>query len=372
MNVVALILAGGNGARLHPLTVEHAKPALPFAAGYRIIDFVLSNLVNSRITSIYVLAQYKPQSLIEHIRTAWAPWSGGPDARITVVLPRTDAEGGKFKGTADAVYRNLDIIDRHRADLVAVFAADHVYRMDVRQMVRFHQERDADACVAALPVPIERASAFGIVATGPGDELRDFREKPERPPPMPTDPSRAYASMGNYLFNAGVLVELLEAANRRGDTDFGHHILPRLTHSRRVFAYDFSGNDVPGVQPHEERGYWRDIGTIAAYEAAQRDASGKLPRFDLVNPHWPIRGGDIGVGTAIPEDQHSGEGRSDPPQANRAGTTRAAGQGKVPAAKARAVMAGTPAAFAKRARLRKEDRRSPTLLRTRKFATAQH
>lgn len=290
MNVVALVLAGGNGTRLHPLTVEHSKPALPFAVGYRVIDFVLSNLVNSQITSIRVLAQYKPRSLIEHIRVAWAPWSTGPDAKISVVLPQTDAEPGMFRGTADAVYQNLDIIDRHKADVVAVFAADHVYRMDIRQMVSFHQKRGAEVSVAAVPVPIERASAFGIVATGAAGELRDFQEKPERPAPMPADPSRAYASMGNYLFNAPALVKILEEANRRGDTDFGCHIMPRLTNSHRAFAYDFSGNKVPGVQPYEERGYWRDIGTIEAYRAAQRDVLDPLPRFSLVNPNWPIRG----------------------------------------------------------------------------------
>ena len=290
MNVVALVLAGGKGTRLHPLTVEHAKPALPFAVGYRIIDFVLSNLVNSQVTSIHVLAQYKPRSLIEHIRTAWAPWSLGPDTRIAVVLPRTD-ERGMFSGTADAVYQNLDIIDRHNADLVAVFAADHIYRMDIRQMVCFHQERDADVSVAAVPVPIGQASAFGIVTTASSGELRDFQEKPERPAPMPTDRDRAYASMGNYLFNARALAKILEEANQRGDTDFGRHIMPRLRHGYRAFAYDFSGNEVPGVQPYEERGYWRDIGTLEAYTAAQRDVLGPLPRFSLVNPNWPIRRG---------------------------------------------------------------------------------
>ena len=292
MKIVALILAGGNGTRLHPLTVEHAKPALPFAAGYRIIDFVLSNLVNSQINPIYILAQYKPRSLIEHIRTAWAPWCRGRGAEISVVLPRTDAAHGIFKGTCDAVYQNLDIIDRHQPDLVAVFAADHVYRMDVRQMAGFHQERDADVSIAAVPVPIERASAFGIMVTRPGGALCDFQEKPEHPAPMPNDPSRAYASMGNYLFNARHLVELLEEANRRGDTDFGCHIMPRLTHGYRALAYDFTNNKVPGIRAYEERGYWRDIGTIDAYKAAQRDVLGPLPRFDLVNPRWPIRGGD--------------------------------------------------------------------------------
>src|SRR3990172_7180950 len=152
--VLALVRAGGNGTRLHPLTAEHAKPALPFAAGYRIIDFVLSNLVNSNIGSIYVLAQYKPRSLIEHIRTAWAPWSKGVQPFITVVLPETNGGTGSFKGTADAVYQNLHLFGRHRPDLVAVFAADHVYRMDVGQMVSFHQQNDAEVSIAAVPVPI--------------------------------------------------------------------------------------------------------------------------------------------------------------------------------------------------------------------------
>ena len=286
-----MVLAGGNGTRLHSLTAEHAKPALPFAHGYRIVDFVLSNLVNSDISPIYVLMQYKPGSLIAHIRTAWAPWSRGGQPAITIVLPETSSEGGSFKGTADAIGQNLHLIERERPDLVAVFAADHVYRMDVRQMASFHQERGADVSIAAVPVPIEKASAFGIMATGSAGELRDFQEKPERPVPMPTDPGRAYASMGNYLFNPRVLLELLEQANRRGDTDFGRHILPRLPHSHRVFAYDFASNKVSGVQPYEERGYWRDIGTVDAYQAAQRDVLGPLPRFNLVNPKWPIRGG---------------------------------------------------------------------------------
>ena len=290
MNVIALVLAGGNGTRLHPLTIEHAKPALPFAVGYRVIDFVISNLVNSQIGPIVVLAQYKPQSLIEHIHSAWAPWSTGPDARIRVALPQQKARHGMFKGTADAVYQNLDLIDRHNADVVAVFAADHVYRMDVRQMVSFYRKRNAEVTVAAVPVPIHQASAFGIIATGPTGEIREFQEKPEQPAPMPADPGHAYASMGNYLFNAPALVKMLDEANRRGDTDFGCHIMPRLAHHYRAFAYDFSGNQVPGVQPYEERGYWRDIGTLEAFRAAQRDVLDPLPRFSLVNPYWPIRG----------------------------------------------------------------------------------
>jgi glucose-1-phosphate adenylyltransferase len=290
MKILALVLAGGKGTRLHPLTAEHAKPALPFARGYRIVDFVLSNLVNSDISSIHVLVQHKPRSLVTHIRTAWAPWSGGAQPVMRTIVPEVSSEGGSFKGTADAVCQNLHLIERERPDLVAVFAADHVYRMDVRQMARFHQERGAEVSIAAISVPIDKASAFGIMVTGSAGELHDFQEKPERPAPMGTDPNRAYASMGNYLFNPDVLRQLLEQARRRGDTDFGHHILPRLAHSRRVFAYDFASNRVPGVQSYEEQAYWRDIGTLEAYRAAQRDVLGPLPRFNLVNPHWPIRG----------------------------------------------------------------------------------
>ncbi len=290
MKILAIVLAGGNGTRLHPLTAEHAKPALPFAHGYRIVDFVLSNLVNSGISSIHVLVQYKPRSLITHIQTAWAPWSRGGQPAIKIVLPDSVVRGRAFKGTADAVYQNLHVIERERPDLVAVFAADHVYRMDVRQMADFHQERGAEVSIAAVPVPIQNASAFGVIATGPAGEILDFQEKPEAPAPMANDPSRAYASMGNYLFNPRVLLDVLDEADWRGDTDFGRHILPRLLHSHRVFAYDFASNEVPGVWLHEERGYWRDIGTIDAYRAAQRDVLGPLPRFNLVNPKWPIRG----------------------------------------------------------------------------------
>jgi glucose-1-phosphate adenylyltransferase len=289
MKILAMVMAGGNGTRLHPLTAEHAKPALMFAAGYRIIDFVLGNLVNSRTFPIYVLAQYKPQSLIAHIRTAWAPWSTGRDPAISVALPETNGASGPYKGTADAIYQNLHLIERHKPDLVAVFAADHVYRMDVRQMASFHQEHGAEVSIAAVRVPIALASAFGIMATDPAGELREFQEKPEQPSPIPTDPSHAYASMGNYLFDPRVLAELLEEATRLGATDFGHHIMPLLPRGHRTWAYDFASNKIPGVHPYEERGYWRDIGTIEAYQAAQRDVLGTLPRFDLVNSEWPIR-----------------------------------------------------------------------------------
>jgi len=290
MKIVAMVLAGGEGTRLYPLTAEHAKPALPFANGYRIIDFVLSNLVNSGISNIYVLAQYKPESLVQHVAQTWQPALDDCGGSIKVLLPRRNTLAGQFKGTADAVYQHLDLLAAHAPDLVAVFAADHVYRMDVRQMVASHFERDADVTVAAVRVPLEHASSFGVLSAAADGRVRDFREKPRRPAPVATDPTRAYASMGNYLFEPDVLESALEEARRRGDTDFGRDVLPRMCGARRVFAYDFEQNRVPGVQEFEERAYWRDVGTLSALAAAQQDAMGQQPRFNLWNSRWPIRG----------------------------------------------------------------------------------
>jgi len=288
--ILALVLAGGEGSRLYPLTAEHAKPALPFAGGHRIVDFVLSTLVNSRISPIYVLAQHKPQSLIEHLRGVWGLSSPNSEYSLGVLLPKSEPSGGHFAGTADAVYQNLHLIDRHRPDLVAVFAADHIYRMDVRQMERFHTARGAEVSVAAAPVPLGMACQFGVMVISADGRIQDFQEKPEQPAPIPTMPTHAYASMGNYLFEPHVLVTALEEAHGCGEHDFGHHLLPRLTRSHRVYAYDFTSNRVPGIQPYEERGYWRDIGTIESYREAQADVAGPQPRFQLHNPQWPIRG----------------------------------------------------------------------------------
>lgn len=289
MKIVALVLAGGEGSRLYPLTAEHAKPALPFANGYRIVDFVLSNLVNSKISTLYVLAQYKPESLMRHIAVAWAPWFAD-EGTIKVLLPRSNTFDSQFKGTADAVYQYLDLLQAHSPDVVAVFAADHVYRMDVRQMVDFHRSRQTDVTVSAVAVPLDRASSFGIVSTEADGRVREFREKPQRARPIPRNPACAYASMGNYVFDPRVLEKALHEARRRGDTDFGRDVLPRLCESARVYAYDFAENRVPGVQEFEERAYWRDVGTLTALAAAQQDAMGQRPRFNLWNRRWPIRG----------------------------------------------------------------------------------
>lgn len=285
--ILAFVLAGGEGTRLHPLTAVRSKPAVPFAARYRIVDFVLSNLVNSGIDSIYLLVQYKSQSLIEHIRKAWVLAPILPRHFVTIVPPQMREGPEWFQGTADAVYQNLDLLENARPSLVIVFGADHVYRMDVRQMVDFHRDRDAEVTVAALPVPLADATAFGVIGCDPDGRIRSFLEKPAEPPPMPGDPGRAYASMGNYIFGAETLVRALRDGHGK-EKDFGRHVLPRLVDSHRVYAYDFASNRVPGVRSYEEAAYWRDVGTIDAYYEANLDTLGAEAKLHLFNPRWPI------------------------------------------------------------------------------------
>jgi glucose-1-phosphate adenylyltransferase len=278
--ILGFVLAGGEGTRLRPLTRERAKPALGFAGGYRLIDFVLSNLVNSGVDPIYVLAQYQPNSIVEHVAAVWGP-------RIKPLLP---AEPRGYSGTATAVQQNMSVVERSASDLVAVFAADHVYRMDVRQMAAFHRARRAQVSVAAVAVPIESAQAFGVIVTGRDGRVQQFQEKPRHPRPLPDDPDRAYASMGNYLFDPDVLSRALVEMQRRGGKDFGHDVLPHLPARHRVFAYDLAENVLPGVRPYEEPAYWRDVGTVPALIAARKDVRGARPRFKLRNPSWPIHG----------------------------------------------------------------------------------
>jgi glucose-1-phosphate adenylyltransferase len=284
-----MVLAGGEGTRLAPLTTVRSKPAVPFGARYRIVDFVLSNLVNSEIYSIYILVQYKSQPLIEHIRNAWVLAPILPNHFVTVVPPQMQVGPEWFQGTADAVYQNLELLDSHAPALVVVFGADHVYRMDVRAMIEFHRSRRAEVTVAALPVPLGGASAFGIIDCDADGRVRRFTEKPPDPAPIPGNPQSAFASMGNYVFDADVLVDALRESHARGDKDFGRDVLPRLAASHRVFAYDFMHNRVPGVRRQEERAYWRDVGTVDAYFAANMDTLGPAPQFNLFNPKWPIR-----------------------------------------------------------------------------------
>ena len=287
--VLAIVMAGGKGERLMPLTEHRSKPAVPFAGKYRIVDFVLSNFVNSGFLSIYVLVQYRSQSLIEHLRCAWR--IGGRIERnfITVVPPQMKGRGTWYEGTADAVYQNLNLIQDTAPDLVAVFGADHVYRMDISQMVRFHTAHDAEVTVAALPVPLQAARGFGVVEVDPGGRIIGFEEKPKHPRPMPKDPERAYSSMGNYLFNTEALLRVLKRnASQPGFHDFGRDILPNLVKSHKVVAYNFLDNEVPGLKTCEEHGYWRDVGTLEAYWKAHLDLLGDNPIFDLRNRSWPI------------------------------------------------------------------------------------
>jgi glucose-1-phosphate adenylyltransferase len=286
--IIAFIMAGGEGTRLRPLTIGRSKPAMPFGGRYRIVDFVLSNLINSEIRSIYLLVQYKAQSLIEHIRKAWTISPMLQDQFVTIVPPQMQAGQDWFQGTADAVFQNINLLTRHAPDLVAVFGADHIYRMDVRQMVQFHRENQADVTIAALPVPIEKTSGFGIIEADGDGRVRGFEEKSHHGKPMPSDPTRAYASMGNYLFSTDVLIAALEEANRQGETDFGRDVLPRLVGSHRLYAYNFADNVIPGIKPYEEIGYWRDVGTLDAYFDAHKDVMGLEPAFDAFNPQWPI------------------------------------------------------------------------------------
>ncbi|MFO0752215.1 MAG: glucose-1-phosphate adenylyltransferase [Thermodesulfovibrionales bacterium] len=287
-SILAFVLAGGKGERLFPLTAFRSKPAVPFGGRYRIADFVLSNLVNSRIYSIYLLVQYKSQSLIEHARQNWVLSSVIGSHFVTVVPPQMRMGPEWFQGTADAVFQNINLIREHDPHLVVVFGADHIYRMDIRQMVDFHLEREAYVSVAARPVPLSQASSFGVIVTDTERRIVGFQEKPKNPTPMPNDPQRAYVSMGNYIFNRDVLLDSLAKAQRKKQHDFGAHVIPGLVETGKVFAYDFSTNCIPGTMPYEETGYWRDVGTIQAFYDAHMDMLGTAPVFQVHNRSWPI------------------------------------------------------------------------------------
>ena len=285
---LAFVMAGGEGTRLHPLTADRCKPAVPFNGKHRVVDFVLSNLINSHIYSVYLLVQYKSQALIEHVRQLWTLARFIPEHFVTVVPPQMRNGPDWFQGTADAVYQNLHLIATHGPDLVAVFGADHIYRMDVRQMIQAHVDARADVTVATLPVPLAQCSSFGIVETDIDSRIREFIEKPPSTRAMPGRPGHALASMGNYIFSTDVLIDGLQRAHELGESDFGKHVLPRMVKTHRLLAYDFSSNLIPGVAEHEEPGYWRDVGTIDAYFAAHLDTLGATPRFRITNTEWPI------------------------------------------------------------------------------------
>jgi glucose-1-phosphate adenylyltransferase len=286
--VLAFALAGGKGERLFPLTVFRSKPAVPFGGRYRIVDFVLSNFINSDIHAIYLPVQYKSQSLIEHVRQNWVLSSVIKYHFATVVPPQMRMGPEWFQGTADAIFQNINLIKHHNPELVIIFGADHIYRMDIRQMIDFHLQKNAQVTVASIPVPIEKASSFGIMATDSGKQITGFQEKPKKPAPMPDDPRHAYASMGNYIFNRDILLEALAKSQRKKQHDFGAHVIPNMVQTGKIFAYDFATNIVPGTMPYEEKGYWRDVGTIPAFFEAHMDMLGDTPLFELDNKSWPI------------------------------------------------------------------------------------
>jgi glucose-1-phosphate adenylyltransferase len=284
----AFVMAGGLGARLRPLTADQCKPALPFGADHRVVDFVLANLRNSGVDRVDLLVQYEPASLVQHVRRAWCQNSAvGRRCRVGIAPPRPGTPG--YRGTADAVQQNLFHLHAHDDDPVLVFGADHVYRMDVRAMLAFHRDTRADATVATLPVPLAAAPSFGIVAVDAQARATAFHEKPRQPQPMPGRPGQALASMGNYCFRAGLLRQALAHCIAEGQFDFGQHVLPLLLTTHRVMAYDFHAHPVPGLADDEEAGYWRDVGTLDAYFEAHLDTLGPAPRFRLDNPLWPLQ-----------------------------------------------------------------------------------
>ena len=284
-DTVAMVLAGGQGERLYPLTRDRAKPAVPFGGRYRIIDFVLSNFVNSGIFKISVLTQYKSGSLMQHLARGWqlAPQMG----HYVAPVPASMNVGPQwFRGSADAVFQNLDVVANERPAYVCVFGADHIYQMDVCQMLDFHRERGADVTVAVIPVLIEEMHLYGIVDCDAERRVTGFREKP---PATPDAGGTRLASMGLYVFTTDVLVRAVteDAARVDSTRDFGRDILPRMVESGRVFAYDFSTNTIPNMT-EQQRGYWRDVGTIDTYWRTSEDLISVRPILNLYNPAWPI------------------------------------------------------------------------------------
>jgi glucose-1-phosphate adenylyltransferase len=287
--VLAMVLAGGQGKRLAPLTADRAKPAVPFGGDYRLIDFALSNLVNADYLRIVVLTQYKSHSLDRHIATTWrmSPLLGN----YVTPVPAQMRRGPRwYAGSSDAIFQSLNLIHDERPDYVIVFGADHIYRMDPRQMVEQHVASGAGLTVAGIRVPRSEASAFGVIETDPdGRRISGFLEKPADPPGLPDAPAECFVSMGNYVFTTSTLVEAvsLDAADEGSNHDLGGDIAPPLVERGEAEVYDFASNEVPGATDRD-RGYWRDVGTLDAYYDAHIDLISVRPVFNLYNDRWPI------------------------------------------------------------------------------------
>ncbi|HLU52756.1 MAG TPA: glucose-1-phosphate adenylyltransferase [Acidimicrobiia bacterium] len=287
--VLSMVLAGGEGKRLLPLTRDRAKPAVPFGGHYRLIDFALSNLVNGGFRRIVVLTQYKSHSLNVHLSRTWR-MSTLLGNYVTSVPAQMRMGQRWFLGSADAIFQNFNIISDEQPDYIFVFGADHIYRMDPAQMLRAHIESGAGATVAGMRVPRGEATAFGVIELeGSGTRIARFWEKPAEPPATPDDPDQALASMGNYVFTTEVLIDQLraDAEDETSRHDIGGDIIPRLVDKGLAHCYDFTENVVPGVS-ERERGYWRDVGTLDSYFDAHMDLVSAHPVFSLYNDDWPI------------------------------------------------------------------------------------
>ena len=287
-SVLAIVLAGGRGRRLEPLTADRAKPAVPFGGSYRLVDFALSNLANGGFRKILVLTQYKSHSLDRHISQSWrlSPQLGN---YVTTVPAQMRLGPRWFVGSADAIYQNLNLVFDEQPEHLLVLGADHVYRMDPRQLLDAHIASGADVTLSGIRVPRSEARAFGILDATPEGRVLSFVEKPSEPPGLPDDPDRCFASMGNYVFRTKALVETLaaDASDPASAHDIGGDLIPRFVEASSAFVYDFGSNDVPGVESRE-RGYWRDVGTLDAYYEAHMDLVSVHPIFSLYNQLWPI------------------------------------------------------------------------------------
>ena len=286
-NTLTIILAGGVGSRLHPLTAERAKPAVPFGGKYRIIDFTLANCLHSDMRSVLVLTQYKSHSLHKHLRDGWSIFNPELGEYITTVPPQMRKGHEWYAGTADAIYQNQFLLQRSHADNVLILSGDHIYRMDYAAMLAYHRQTGADVTIACMKVPRTEAGSFGIMEVDDSMHITAFEEKPDEPRPMPDDADHCLASMGIYIFSMDLLKEALEAdhAIEESGHDFGHDILPRLLNTHRVYAYRF-GKTTGRVTPDN---YWRDVGTIDSYYEANMDLLEPVPALNLYQDNWPIR-----------------------------------------------------------------------------------
>ncbi|HWR44840.1 glucose-1-phosphate adenylyltransferase [Sporomusa sp.] len=287
-NTIAMVLAGGKGERLNPITLNRPKPYVPFGGKYKIVDFVLSNLFNSGIKNVYILTQYRAYSLNKHIKESWSKWVGLGEFYDTISPETTNIGEEWFKGTADAIFQFMRILESTDADYIAIFGGDHIYKMDVSQMISYHIMNKADITLAALEVPLDEASRFGIFSVDENCRVTAFAEKPRDPVTIP-DRSTCFASMGNYIFSTKKLIEVLkEGRKQHADLDFGKHVIPMmLEKGDRVFAYNFIDNLIPRMGPGE-KGYWKDVGTIDSYYEANMDLINVVPQLNLYNYRWPI------------------------------------------------------------------------------------